>query len=107
MLLGYHEFFLLYEDSSREPETSAVGAVTEVAAESLTSAERARVVAFFAALTGGGVWSYGSLIAFGYWLITGRGPGGRRLASGSGSGAAGSRGLLALVAKQRTAHPSN
>lgn len=69
----------------------------------MTAADSARLAAFLAALTVGGTWSLTYLAAVGYWLVTGRGPGGRLLAaSGSGSGTAGTRALRQLAAQQRS-----
>src|SRR4051794_18839017 len=61
-----------------------------------------RFLGFLAALTVGWLWSLGYLSALGYWLVTGRGPGGRLIASTSGSGAAGRRGLRALLSQEQS-----
>jgi hypothetical protein len=104
VLLGFRELFVLQGDLARRPGSSAAGPDIDAAVEGLSSADRARLFAFLAALAVGGVWSFGSVSAVGYWFVTGRGPGGRLLASGSGSGGAvGRRGLRTLVAERRSA----
>jgi hypothetical protein len=51
--------------------------------ESSTGADAARLLGSLTALTVGGVWSCGGLGAVMWWLVTGRGPGGLLLATGS------------------------
>jgi hypothetical protein len=98
MLLAFREFSLLRGELERRLET------TDPGHESLATRDAARFDALFAALTVGATWSLPSGAAIGCWLVAGRGPGGRLLASDSGSGAAGRRGLRTLLAERQARH---
>ena len=66
-LLAFREFFALQAEVERQSEHGDDAP--------LTTADAAKVIAFLAALSVGGAWSFGGLAAVGCWLVTGRGPG--------------------------------